>query len=108
MNRQMLLLYLANDVLQNSRRKNLSIFHELFKEPLKVAASLAWYVYARDHTHSIKYTIWLMSCSGHKNEKGCVAFIKIINLWKERRIFDAVFLNELESMIGQLVIVFVM
>ncbi len=52
--------------------------------------------------------IWLMSCSGHKNEKGCVAFIKIINLWKERRIFDAVFLNELESMIGQLVIVFVM
>ena len=38
--RRLVLLYLANDVLQNSRRKNISVFHDLFKEPLKYAASL--------------------------------------------------------------------
>jgi len=33
--RRLLLLYLANDVLQNGKRKGADVFMELFQEPLK-------------------------------------------------------------------------
>lgn len=39
--RRLLLFYLANDVLQNSRRKGGEVFMELFRTPLKQAATMA-------------------------------------------------------------------
>lgn len=38
--RRLLLLYLANDVLQNGKRKGADIFMELFKDPLKESMQL--------------------------------------------------------------------
>lgn len=38
--RRLLLLYLVNDVLQNGRRKGVDVYHELYQDPLRHAASL--------------------------------------------------------------------
>ena len=38
--RRLLLLYLANDVLQNGKRKGAEVFMELFQEPLKESMGL--------------------------------------------------------------------
>ena len=40
----LLLLYVANDVLQNGRRRGAEVFHELFKEPLKEVFKLVRWV----------------------------------------------------------------
>ena len=38
--RRLMLFYLANDVLQNSRRRGASVFQELFRDPLRQAVTL--------------------------------------------------------------------
>lgn len=38
--RRLLLLYLVNDVLQNGRRKGVDVYHDLYQDPLRHAASL--------------------------------------------------------------------
>lgn len=38
--RRLMLFYLANDVLQNSRRRGASMFLELFRDPLRQAVAL--------------------------------------------------------------------
>ena len=43
--RRLLLLYLANDVLQNGKRKGVGTFMELFKDPLKESMGLIRQVY---------------------------------------------------------------
>ena len=40
----LLLLYVANDVLQNGRRRGAEVFHELFKQPLKEVFKLVRWV----------------------------------------------------------------
>ena len=40
----LLLLYVANDVLQNGRRRGADVFHELFKQPLKEVFKLVRWV----------------------------------------------------------------
>ena len=42
--KRLLLIYLANDILQNSRRRGADEFLELFKPPLRRVASLTQYV----------------------------------------------------------------
>ena len=37
----LILMYLANDVLQNGRRKGVEIFHDLLKDPIKQAVALS-------------------------------------------------------------------
>lgn len=39
--RRLLLFYLANDILQNGKRKGADVFQELFKDPLREAVILA-------------------------------------------------------------------
>ena len=39
--RRLLLFYLANDILQNGKRKGTDVFQELFKDPLREAVILA-------------------------------------------------------------------
>lgn len=50
--RRLLLLYLANDILQNGRRRGTDVFQELFKDPLREAAILArWVLTICSNTH---------------------------------------------------------
>ena len=42
--KRLLLVYLANDILQNARRRGADVFLDLFKPPLRHAASLTQYV----------------------------------------------------------------
>lgn len=42
--KRLLLIYLANDILQNSRRRGADEFLDLFKPPLRHAAALTQYV----------------------------------------------------------------
>lgn len=62
--RRLLLLYLANDVLQNGKRKGADDFTELFRDPLKESMRLIRYVlyissyFIRDDI--TKYQIYLL------------------------------------------------
>lgn len=38
--RRLMLFYLANDVLQNSRRRGANMFQDLFRDPLRQAVTL--------------------------------------------------------------------
>ncbi|KAJ8029691.1 Regulation of nuclear pre-mRNA domain-containing protein 2 [Holothuria leucospilota] len=65
------LMYLANDVIQNSRRKGVSVFKDGFAGVLEEAASLC-----RDE--SIRKSV-----------------LRIITIWEERNIFDSEFCEKL-------------
>ena len=55
--RRLLLLYLANDILQNGRRRGTDVFQELFKDPLREAAILArWVLTTCSNTHKTLLT----------------------------------------------------
>ena len=51
--RRLLLFYLANDILQNGKRKGTDVFQELFKDPLREAVILArWALTPCSNTHT--------------------------------------------------------
>ena len=47
--RRLLLLYLANDVLQNGKRKGADVFMELFQEPLKESMQIIRYLHSKQY-----------------------------------------------------------
>lgn len=48
-----MLFYLANDILQNGKRKGADVFQELFKDPLREAVILArWALTPCGNTHT--------------------------------------------------------
>ncbi|XP_065912784.1 regulation of nuclear pre-mRNA domain-containing protein 2-like isoform X2 [Dysidea avara] len=73
--RRLLLLYLANDVLQNGKRKGADVFMELFQEPLKESMQII---------------------SGQKIQ---TSVERMIRIWKERKIFKHKFVTELISLL---------
>jgi hypothetical protein len=74
--RRLLLLFLVNDVLQNGRRKGANMFLDVFQDPLRHASSII-------RGLNIKTSVG-----------------RILNIWKERKIYDNTFLKELEDVIG--------
>ncbi|KAI6652265.1 Regulation of nuclear pre-mRNA domain-containing protein 2-like [Oopsacas minuta] len=73
--KRLLLFYLANDVLQNSRRKGVPIFHSALKPHLLDASLFA---------------------SGQKIQ---TSIERIFKIWKERKVYDKRFIEELKKRI---------
>lgn len=67
------LFYLANDVIQNCKRKNARIFQETFKKPLNEALPLV-------NKESLKKTIE-----------------RVIDVWEERNVYDKEFVTKLKE-----------
>lgn len=68
---QLGLLYVANDVLQNGRRRNAEVFQELFKEPMKEAFRLI------------------------RDTKITQSVAKMLRVWKERKVYNSSFVASL-------------
>ncbi|XP_003389152.1 PREDICTED: regulation of nuclear pre-mRNA domain-containing protein 2-like [Amphimedon queenslandica] len=73
--RKILLFYLINDVLQNSRRKGVTVFSEIFSSRLKQATFLV------------------------RGLKIQTSVERIIHIWRERRVFEEEYLNELDEIL---------
>lgn len=62
--RRLLLFYLANDILQNGKRKGVDVFQELFKDPLREAVMLArWASTLCGNAHTLHLTVTLQHYS---------------------------------------------
>lgn len=89
--RKILLFYLINDVLQNSRRKSISVFSEVFRTRLKQA------------TISVKLATPLATPIFRILGRGLkiqTSVERIIHIWRERHVYEDEYLDELDDILG--------
>jgi regulator of Ty1 transposition protein 103 len=73
---RLVLLYLANDILQNSRRKGAEMFGELFREPLQQVVP---------------------QICGQKIQSSVERMLRI---WRERKVYDKAFVKQLDQLLS--------
>lgn len=89
---RLILFYLANDILQNGRRKGADLFLELFQDPLRQAVT--WIGYVPYHCVIVTDS-WLF----FRGQKIQTSIERMFRIWKDRRVYSNAFLKELELLI---------
>lgn len=99
--RRLMLFYLANDVLQNSRRRGANMFQDLFRDPLRQAVTLVrWVQFISLSQHDMNITQRFMCClCVFRGQKIQTSVERMFRIWKDRRVYDNSFLKELEQLI---------
>lgn len=103
--RRLVLFYLANDVLQNSRKKGKE-FSNAFTKILREAMPLLRFVLLSGRvvlfpccTFALYLNFTFILTFSDKNIKGSIQ--RVIKIWEERKLFESDYLEALRSKLGR-------